>query len=71
MILLCMVGFIKYQEINVVHPNVGMHKAPPENLGSANNHHVPLKMLDPDILRPKVRAHCATEMANILVNIVT
>lgn len=70
MILLSVVSFVKYEKVYLVHCYVCMQETASENLRSANNNHVLLDMLHPNIFRPQVSAHGTAEVANILVNVV-
>jgi hypothetical protein len=70
MILLSVVSFVKYEKVYLVHCYVCMQETASENLCSANNNHVLLDMLHPNIFRPQVSAHGTAEVANILVNVV-
>jgi hypothetical protein len=70
-VLLCVVGFIKDQEVDFLYLHESIKKAFMKNVGCANYDHVFIKLIFPRLLVPVVYPHIAVEMTDILVNIVS
>lgn len=56
MVLLRMVGFIKDEEVDLFHLDVGIKQALVQDFCSANNHHVLFEKLIPGLSAPEVSA---------------
>ncbi len=57
MLLLCMVGFIEYDEIDLLNAQEPMHESMVQYVSCSNYDHVLLIVLLPDVSRPQLWAH--------------
>lgn len=69
MILLCVVGFVKDKEIDLVHTYEGSVETLMKNFRCADDYHVLLQLLQPDFLSPVICTHLATEALDRLIKI--
>lgn len=70
MILLGMMRFIEYEEIDLVNSNKSMKEALVEHLGSTHNNHVLGEVLTPRVLFPEICAHGSTKAINVLIYVI-
>lgn len=57
MIFLCVMGFVKYQEVYLLHPDEGAQETLLEDFCRTDNHHIIIDTLRPDILIPESDSH--------------
>lgn len=69
MILLCMVGFVKDKEVDLVHADKGTHETLMENFRRAENYHILLELLLPDFFGPMIGTHLATKTLDRLIQV--
>lgn len=69
MILLCMVGFVKDKEVDLVHADEGTHETLMENFRRAENYHILLELLLPDFFSPMIGTHLATKTLDRLIQV--
>lgn len=65
-----MMSFVEYQDVDLVHPNERMQQTLMEYLRGTHNDHILGEMCFPGFMVPQVSLHGATELVNLLVNVV-
>ena len=66
MALLCVMDFVKDEQIDLIHANETMGQAMMQDIGSANHNHVFHKHFLPRAGRPEVTAHGTTEFLSFV-----
>lgn len=69
MVLLRMMRFVKYQQIDLIQCNIGTHEALVEYFCGANDDHILGEMLLPYAPLPQVTAHVPAEAFNLLIQV--
>lgn len=68
-ILLCMVGFIKDEKINLIDPYKRMHETLVKYLCRAYNDQILSEMFLPGLPRPQITSHFSTESLDLVAEI--
>ena len=68
-VLLCVMSFIEYKKIDLLHRYERAHQTLIEYLSRADYNHISCENLGPSLLGPEVTAHLSTEMSNLLVKV--
>lgn len=66
-----MMGLVKYQEVDLAHPDKSIEQGLVEDFRRAHNDHVLSELISPGHLVPEIRAHGAKNVCHVLIKVVS
>lgn len=71
MFLLCVMGLIEYEQIDVLDPDMRVQETLVKNICRTHYHHTFPEILEPYLFAPEVKPHSAKQMCYFLVDIIS